>query len=97
MGRPRYDLSSIILVKSPTEYYRESDAILRISQGLDELPFRLLGFAGLGVPRLLRDQVYHVVANNRYRFGETDQCRLDLDGEYDGRFVADPFVEEKKE
>lgn len=70
----------------------ESDAILKICQGLNG-PFPLVGRVGFVVPSVVRNALYHVVAENRYRFGEAEQyeqCRIDYDGEYDNRFVEDP-------
>ena len=57
---------------------------------LDGNPF--LSWAGnLGplVPRFMRNVVYDFVADNRYRFGEADQCRMDFDNEFGSRFVSD--------
>ena len=82
------DISSIILVTPRTAYFK-SDAVLCIARGLDG---KLLAFAGtLGpiVPKIFRNTVYDFVANNRYRFSEVDQCRLDFDNEFEGRFVPD--------
>lgn len=89
-GRQSNDMSSIVLVKSDGNSFFESDAILRISQKLDGPLFQTMGVAGLAIPRMMRDALYHVVSENRYRFGEKDQCRLDWDGEFDDRFVDEP-------
>jgi predicted DCC family thiol-disulfide oxidoreductase YuxK len=70
--------------------YFKSDAVLRISKELDgnkALP--VIGRIGPFFPKFLRNKVYDVVADNRYRFGESDSCRLDGE-EFDGRFVPDP-------
>ncbi len=87
-GRSPYDLSSIVLVTSPTTSYRESDAVLRISQKLQGPVFPLLGFLGLACPRMIRDALYKYVAKHRHEWVE-DMCRVDLDGEYHDRFVHD--------
>lgn len=92
-GRNPTDISSIVLCLSNGQSFVKSEAILRIAQGLDGPALPLFGYVGMTVtPRFVRDAVYKVVSENRYRFGEykNDQCRLDLDGEYDTRFVADP-------
>jgi predicted DCC family thiol-disulfide oxidoreductase YuxK len=69
VGRQPQDMSSIVVVQSDGTAFFESDAILRISQGLDGPFFVGLGYMGLLVPRVLRDALYHVVSENRYRFG----------------------------
>ena len=92
-GRNPTDITSIVLCLSNGQSFVKSEAILRIAQGLDGPALPLFGHVGMTVtPRFIRDAVYKVVSENRYRFGEykNDQCRLDLDGEYDSRFVADP-------
>mmetsp|Transcript_16508 Transcript_16508/g.31276 ORF Transcript_16508/g.31276 Transcript_16508/m.31276 type:complete len:237 (+) Transcript_16508:125-835(+) len=88
-GKKPDDISSIVLV-TPSEAYFKSDAVLRISaklQGNPLLPF--MGSVGPFVPRFVRNIVYDFVADNRYRFGEADQCRMDFDNEYGNRFVSD--------
>ena len=90
VGRQPQDMSSIVLVESDGTAFCESDAILRISQGLDGPLFVGLGYGGLIVPRFLRDALYHVVSENRFRFGERESCRLDFDGEFENRFVKEP-------
>mmetsp|Transcript_3534 Transcript_3534/g.4157 ORF Transcript_3534/g.4157 Transcript_3534/m.4157 type:complete len:229 (+) Transcript_3534:164-850(+) len=87
-GKTANDISSIVLVTEDTAHFK-SDAVLRISEKLDGHPaFRLIGTTGRFVPSFLRNSVYNFVANNRYRFGEADQCRLDF-GEYDDRFFKE--------
>jgi predicted DCC family thiol-disulfide oxidoreductase YuxK len=88
-GRSPHDMSSIVLVRANGRSYFESDAILRISAGLDGHLFTGLGAAGKFVPRMLRDALYHVVSENRHLLGESDQCRLDFDGEFDDRFMVE--------
>jgi predicted DCC family thiol-disulfide oxidoreductase YuxK len=90
-GKKPDDISSIVLVTSPTKAYFKSTAVLKISQKLNSTPLLpLLGTVGPLVPGPLRNFVYEVVANNRYRFGEReDSCRLD-DERFDDRFIPDP-------
>ncbi|KAI2500706.1 DUF393-like protein [Fragilaria crotonensis] len=90
VGRSPQDMSSIVVIESDWKHWSESDAILRISQGLDGPLFVGLGHLGFLIPRIVRDELYHVVSHNRYRFGERDSCRVDFDGEFDDRFVKDP-------
>lgn len=88
-GKAPNDISSIVLVTEKSSYFK-SDAVLRISKELDgnkALP--VIGTIGPFFPKFLRNKVYDVVADNRYRFGESDSCRLDGE-EFDGRFVPDP-------
>ena len=90
VGRQPQDMSSIVVIQSDGTAFFESDAILRISQGLEGPFFVGLGYVGCIVPRFLRDAMYHVVSENRYRFGERESCRLDFDGEFENRFVKEP-------
>jgi predicted DCC family thiol-disulfide oxidoreductase YuxK len=89
-GKKPNDISSIVLVTSKRAYFK-SDAVLRIAAKLDGktplLP--LAGNLGQVVPGFVRNTVYDFVANNRYRFGETDQCRMDFDNEFGGRFISE--------
>ena len=92
-GKQPHDLSSIVLVESLDEASFESDAILKIARELKGLPkvLRFLSKASLKVvPLPIRNGAYHVVANNRYLFGHTEECRLDLDGVLARRFVEEP-------
>ena len=77
-GRPPASLvgapDSIVLVEGGRLYER-SDAALRIARRLG-LPWALL-YAGMLIPKPLRDALYGWVAANRYRwFGQQDACRL---------------------
>jgi len=86
-GKNPDDISSIVLCE-PNKTYFKSDAVLKIARKLDgSLP--ILGFMGPVLPSFLRNIVYDFVANNRYRFGEADQCRIDA-GEFNDRFISDP-------
>ena len=88
-GKEPDDISSIVLV-TPTQAYFKSDAVLRIASKLDRNPLLpLAGNLGRVVPGFVRNRVYDFVAANRYRFGEADECRLDLDNEFGSRFVTD--------
>jgi predicted DCC family thiol-disulfide oxidoreductase YuxK len=92
-GRNPDDISSIVVCYADGQAFVESDAVLKIAQGLNG-PLPAFGTAGWIVPSVIRDALYHVVAENRYRFGEAEyeQCRLDYDGEFDKRFVEDPEI-----
>ena len=88
-GKRSNDTSSIVLATSTGAFFK-SDAVMRIARGLDgENP--ILGIVGqLGpiFPKRFRDAVYNYVAENRFVFGESDQCRL-YDDRFDDRFVPD--------
>ncbi|GAB6844519.1 putative DCC family thiol-disulfide oxidoreductase YuxK [Methylorubrum rhodinum] len=62
-----------LLVVEGDRMRRDSDAVLRIYEGLG-FPWRLAGLLRI-VPAALRDPVYRLVARNRYRlFGRRDTC-----------------------
>jgi predicted DCC family thiol-disulfide oxidoreductase YuxK len=97
-GKAYNDISRIVLVeaesisksgKVKTKAYFKSDAVLRIVTRLDMPVMKLAGKVGPMVPAFFRNIAYNVVAENRYRFGEADQCRL-WDDNFDDRFIADP-------
>lgn len=65
---------SIVLVEGGRRYER-SAAALRIARRLGP-PWSLL-WAGVLVPRPLRDALYRLVARHRYRwFGRAERCRV---------------------
>ena len=42
------------------------------------------------VPKFLRDSVYDVVADNRYKvMGKSETCRFGDEGKYEDRFIKD--------
>jgi len=90
------DISSIVLVTSNARGYFKSDAVLRISRGLDSPVYRAIGALSLAItPRFVRDTVYGLVSKNRYRlFGASESCRLE-DESFGDRFVADPPLKPK--
>lgn len=88
-GKKANDISSIVLVTYEAAYFK-SDAVLRIASELDGNPaLPIVGTAGRIVPNFLRNTIYDFVAANRYRFGESEQCRLDF-GEFTDRFFEEP-------
>jgi len=71
---PSY-LDSVVLIERG-RVYQKSTAALRVARRL-EAPWPLAYYALIGIPRLLRDRVYDVVASNRYDwFGKRDACRM---------------------
>ena len=81
---PTDDFDSFVLVEGE-EYHTRSAAVLRIAKRLGGVyallyPFRF-------VPRVIRDGVYDVVADHRYRvFGRKDQCMMPTP-ELESRFL----------
>lgn len=77
-------MNSIVLVDRDG-LHDKSDAALRIALGL-RAPFPLV-FVFVLVPKKIRDAVYTVIANNRYKwFGKRDVCALPAPGT-EGRFL----------
>lgn len=70
---PEY-LNSLVLIQDDVVYYKSS-AALKIARKLDgALP---LLYPFILLPKFLRDPVYDIIANNRYRwFGQGNTCRL---------------------
>jgi len=68
------NIKTMVLVENDN-YYLKSDAVLRIFKHLDGMWFIL--FYLIYIPRPIRNFVYDLVANNRYRwFGKKDVCML---------------------
>jgi predicted DCC family thiol-disulfide oxidoreductase YuxK len=91
-GKRPNDWSSLVFVTPETAYF-ESEAVLRTAKGLSGLPAPTRTSAKLIhklVPKFARDFLYHIVAENRYVFGELKECRIDWDGSLQKRFVEDP-------
>ena len=87
-GRHPDDISSIVLVQANGKHHIRSEAVLRIAEGL-QVPFPIVAAALLPVPRLIRDPLYDLVADNRYLvFGRTPACRMS-DPRSADRFVVD--------
>ena len=97
-GKKHDDISSIVLVEPSlsssevsTEAFFKADAVLKIAKELDYPLFSTVSsLAPFLVPKFVRDQIYDIVAKNRYRFGEAESCRLDKYEEFEDRFIADP-------
>lgn len=78
-------LRTIFLVQS-TGVLQQSDAVLEIARNLTSGWSFLYGFKI--VPRFLRDFIYRMIANNRYRmFGRTESCMIPT-AELAHRFVG---------
>ena len=69
------ELDSIVLIEPGVAYYRKSTAALEISRELSGGYSLLKNF--LFLPEGLRDVVYDLVANNRYKwFGKQESCMI---------------------
>ncbi len=68
------DFDSILLIQN-NKVYQKSTAILHISRYLPGL--WKLNFGFIIIPKFIRDFVYTVIANNRYKwFGKKDSCMI---------------------
>ena len=84
-GLDSTDLETVVLVEG-RKRYTKSTAAIRIAELLG-WPYKLAR-AGRLVPRSLRDQLYDVVAENRYDwFGRREQC-LVPDEDVSDRFLG---------
>jgi predicted DCC family thiol-disulfide oxidoreductase YuxK len=73
-GLKSNDLNSFVLIENGKAYLKSS-AALRIAKNLGGIYSILYGF--MIVPRFIRDFVYSIIANNRYRwFGKTNECMI---------------------
>ena len=79
------DLNSILLIEDG-KVYSHSTAALRIARRL-KAPISLL-WAGMILPRPLRDAIYKTIAKNRYKwFGQKETCEMPPKGLRE-RFLA---------
>ena len=64
-----------IIVYMDGKFYDRSHAVLKLCKILGGLySVFLIGYL---IPRFIRDGLYRLIANNRYRwFGKTEQCRV---------------------
>ena len=70
----KYDLNSIILIENGI-VYQKSTAILKIVRCLPNLWKFIYGF--IIIPPFLRDYLYTIIANNRYKwFGKREVCMI---------------------
>lgn len=68
------DFDSIIFVDNG-KFYTKSSAVLRIVKDFPGL-WKLL-YASIIIPPFIRNFIYEIIANNRYKwFGKKDSCRI---------------------
>jgi predicted DCC family thiol-disulfide oxidoreductase YuxK len=80
------DALDSILLQEGARLSEKSTAIIRISKYLDGAWPLCMVF--LIIPRFIRDFIYDIIANNRYRwFGKYEACRLH-DPEFEDRFYT---------
>lgn len=78
------DINSFVLIENE-KVYLESTAALKVCKGLTG-GWKLFA-AFLIIPRPIRDVVYKIIANNRYKwFGKKESCMLPLP-EWKNRFL----------
>lgn len=66
---------SIVLYQPGVAYYVKSEAVLKIASQLSGL-YPLIGAAKI-LPTFFADQLYDMMAKNRYRwFGKNESCRI---------------------
>jgi predicted DCC family thiol-disulfide oxidoreductase YuxK len=82
---PEAAVNETVVLVHAGKVYTRSDAAFKIL-GYLPFPWPLLKVFEL-VPRLIRDRVYSIIANNRHKwFGTQVECRLSVEG-YDERFL----------
>lgn len=83
---PSY-LDSVVLIERG-RVYQKSTAALRVARRL-EAPWPLAYYALIGIPRVIRDRIYDVVASKRYDwFGKREACRMPTP-ELQARFIGE--------
>lgn len=88
IGKDADDISSVVFIKSPTEFYFKSEAALKVAEtmGPAYAVVSALGRTLVPIP-FLRDSVYDLVADNRYRIlGKRTECRC-ADPAFQDRFL----------
>lgn len=69
------ELDSIVLIEPGVAYFKKSTAALEISKELSG-GYSMLKYLSF-LPEALRDGVYDLIANNRYKwFGKKDACMI---------------------
>jgi len=82
---PAADLDTVVVEEGERIYVR-SAGVLRVLRRLGP-PWSLLYYAGIALPRPVRDALYRFVARRRYRwFGKRSECRAPTPAER-ARFV----------
>ncbi len=82
---PLIDLGSNLYINSDGEPYTKSDAFIAVLSHL-RWPWPILRAVRF-IPRPLRDRIYDVIADNRYRvFGAKEECYL-LSEEENEQFI----------
>jgi predicted DCC family thiol-disulfide oxidoreductase YuxK len=87
-GLPK-DFNQAVVLIDHGRIYLGSTAALKIGQQL-RFPWSFLSYAGLIVPRFIRDWVYKQIAIHRYQwFGKRDVCMMPT-SELKARFLLKP-------
>lgn len=77
-----------------SRYLEKSEAVMLIASKLGGAPqwVKTMTTVGGVAPKAVSDWVLKIIADNRHKIKLSDEyssCRLDFDGEYDGRFLND--------
>ena len=76
-GRSADDLSTVVVIDRDGSFYTQSSAALRVGQVLQRPALNVLASSLVSVPAPVRDGVYRLVAENRWRpssLHPTDPC-----------------------
>jgi predicted DCC family thiol-disulfide oxidoreductase YuxK len=85
IGRDENDISSVVLVKTLNRFYFKSDVPIEVLKELKGLYFILGSLLGI-FPFSFRNQLYDIVAQNRYNIlGKRSECRCG-DANFKDRF-----------
>lgn len=101
-GKEPDDKNNIMLIEATgtneqgyvqSHFLQKSPAVMAIASKLGGAPAWVKAMTAVGhvAPTKVQDWFWRILADNRYRIaGELeDSCRLDLDGEFEGRFLND--------
>ena len=101
-GRQDTDISSIVYIPSidlsdtisvPVKHYLKSEAVVQIGEQIGLLPIQTVSSL---LPLMLKDNLYDIVATNRYNIlGKYSECRL-YHLEYEDRFLVWKKVRHKR-
>jgi predicted DCC family thiol-disulfide oxidoreductase YuxK len=87
MGKETDDISTVIYIRSNSQFYIKSNAVLEVMKETNSGLYAIAVILGI-IPLPIRDRFYDLVAKNRYNFlGKRDTCRCS-DKEYSDRFLS---------
>jgi len=84
-GKNPLELNSLVLIQNG-KIYKKSRAVFKVAAGM-KFPYPLIYFFW-PIPFFIRDWVYILIANNRYKwYGKQDQCWLPTE-DLKSRFIS---------